>query len=231
MLSPPFAPPHAERKHRIPAKNGVTRTSTRRPRSAMRPAARGLPASGGWGEGGGVWYGGGERRGGRPERRAPLTCVVRPRLAGRAAGVVGLQVGAVLRVAHVGVGGERAVVVGAAGAGVGRAVVVVLVVRVRAGGGVQAVQRVVRSGHGRRALLRVGRRRRLRRRLLLPELHEGGFGGVLRVQPVSHRGHGHHRRRGGRERGSPARPPRPAALPGHRRGTAGGGGFIFLRLP
>lgn len=59
----------------------------------------------------------------------PLTCVVPARLGGRAAVVVGLEVRAVLRVAHVGVGGERSVVVGVASARrVGRAVVVVLVV-------------------------------------------------------------------------------------------------------
>lgn len=161
----------------------------------------------------------GEEAGSGLGNRCRLTCIVRPRLAGRAAVVVGLKVRAVLRVAHVGVGGQRAVVVGAGAAGVGRAVVVMLVVRVRAGGGVQAVQRIVGAGHGRRALLGVGRRRRLRRRrLLLPELHEGGFGGVLRVQPVSHRSHGHHQSLGGRARRSPARPPRSASsLPSHRR--------------
>lgn len=122
-----------------------------------------------------------------------------------------------LRVAHVGVGGERAVVVGVAAARrVGRAVVVVLVVVVvRAGRRrVQAVQRVVRARHGRGALLRVRlwlrRRRRWRLlllRRLLPELHEGGFGRVLAFRAVSHRSHGHHQNFGGWREPSPGVPP------------------------
>lgn len=100
------------------------------PSRAPRAGAR-LGGSGGHGAGGCA----GARSGGREEapgmegaggesgggfgKRCRLTCIVRPRLAGRAAVVVGLEVRAVLRVAHVGVGGQRAVVVGAGAAGVG----------------------------------------------------------------------------------------------------------------
>lgn len=274
------AKPCRRLRNRVPrARPGIgdpeeeARLSERAPGSKGR--RRGGAARGAQGEAGRRGAGGGQARG--LGASVSPTCVVRPRLAGRAAaragGVVGLEVRAVLRVAHVGVGGggggggsERAVAVGV-GAGragrVGRGVVVmvvvvvvrVLVVRVRVRGGrrrVQAVERVVGARHGRRrrALLllllrrvrraagrlchwgrrrRRRRRRRLRRllrrrrllllrllRLLLPELHEGGFGGVLRFQPVSHRSHGHHPSRAARdERLCPARPPRaPATFEG-----------------